>query len=146
MTDCHFRKSFLSDMINNHIKYETPLNFNLFKDEYGIPLTMNKEVKTEEEAKEYFNKLCNILGDEYKLQYYEVDTDDDLKNLTFDSDIEIEKIIRLIALDSGNKFKIQSLKLGVITLDLSNIRNHKGKQFYKDFFNKVKKILNENES
>ena len=144
VTDCHFRKSFLSDMVNNHIKYETPLNFNLFKDEYGIPLTMNKEIKTEKEAKEYFNKLCNILGNEYKLQYYEVNKDDDLKNFTFDSDIEIEKIIRLITLNRGNKFKTKNLKLGVITLDLSIIRNHEGKQFYKEYFDKIKRMLKEN--
>ena len=142
----NFRESFLLDMMINHKNYGTPYNFNIFEDDYGYMLPMNWELKTKDEAKNYFNKLCNTLGNEYKLQFYEIDTDDDLKNLSFESDIEIEKIIRLIALENDNKFDIdKNLKLGVITIDLSNIKSSNGKHVYKDFFEKVRKVLKENE-
>ena len=142
----NFRESFLLDMIINHKNYGIPYNFNIFEDDYGYMLPMNWEIKTKDEAKSYFNKLCTTLGNEYKLQYYEIDTDDDLKNISFESDIEIEKIIRLIALENDDKFdKDKNLKLGVITIDLSNIKAPNGKQVYKDFFEKVRKVLKENE-
>lgn len=145
VTDINFRKSFLSDMEENYTKYKIPLNFNFFKDEYGLSIPMNTETKTEEETKMYFDKLCKTLGSYYKLHYYEIETDDNLEDIYFTSDVKIEKIIRLIAINKGNKFnKIQNLKLGVITLDLSNIVNHKGKLFYEGFFEKVKKTLNNN--
>ena len=142
----NFRESFLLDMMINHKNYGIPYNFNIFEDDYGFMLPMNWELKTKDEAKNYFNKLCNTLGNEYKLQYYEIDTDDNLKNLSFESDIEIEKIIRLIALENDDKFdKDKNLKLGVITIDLSNIKTPNGKQVYKDFFETVRKVLKENE-
>ena len=142
----NFRESFLLDMMINHKNYGIPYNFNIFEDDYGFMLPMNWELKTKDEAKNYFNKLCTTLGNEYKLQYYEIDTDDNLKNLSFESDIEIEKIIRLIALENDDKFdKDKNLKLGVITIDLSIIKSSNGKQVYKDFFETVRKVLKENE-
>ena len=104
---------------------------------------MNHEVRTKDEAKKYFDKLCKIMSD-YKFNYYEIDTDDDLKNIKFSSDVEIEKIIRLIALKPDKKYKNQNLKLGVITIDLTDIKDKNGNQLYKDFFVKLKEV-NKNE-
>jgi len=146
ITSGNFRESFLVDMINNHAMYGTPYNFNLFEDDYGYPLRMNWEAKTKENARKYFDKLCTTLGSDYKLQFYEVDTDDDLKDIKFTSTCEIEKIIRLIALDNNDKFdKNKNLKLGVITIDLTNVIAPNGKQVYKGYFEKVREVLRDNE-
>jgi hypothetical protein len=102
---------------------------------------MNHELKTKEQARKYFDKLSKTLGSEYKLNYYEVDTDDDLKDVSFKSDVEIEKIIRLIALKGDKRYKKQNLKLGIITIDLSDIKNKNGKPLYEGFFEKVKEVL-----
>lgn len=77
----HFRKSFLTDLLTFNVEYKLPLNYSLFEDEYGIPIPQNNEVKTRNESKEYFNKLKTTLGNEYKLNYYEINTDDNLTNL-----------------------------------------------------------------
>ena len=111
ITNGHFRESFLMDMINNHAMYGTPYNFNLFENDYGYPLRMNWEAKTRENAKKYFDKLCATLGSDYKLNYYKVDTDDELKDITFSSTCEIEKIIRLIALERDKFDKSKNLKI-----------------------------------
>ena len=146
ITSGNFRESFLVDMINNHAMYGTPYNFNLFEDDYGYPLRMNWEAKTKENARKYFDKLCTTLGSDYKLNYYEVDTDDDLKDINFTSTCEIEKIIRLIALENNDKFdKTKNLKLGVITIDLTNVIAPNGKQVYKGYFEKVREVLRDNE-
>ena len=145
ITNGHFRESFLMDMINNHAIYGTPYNFNLFEDDYGYPLRMNWEAKTRENAKKYFDKLCATLGSDYKLNYYEVDTNDELKDITFSSTCEIEKIIRLIALERDKFDKSKNLKLGIITIDLTNVIAPNGKQVYKGYFEKVRKVLKDNE-
>ena len=139
----NFRESYLKDIRTNHDDYGIPYNFNIFEDDYGYKLNMNHEVRTKEEAKKYFDKLCKIMSD-YKFNYYEIDTDDDLKNIKFSSDVEIEKIIRLIALKPDKKYKNQNLKLGVITIDLTDIKDKNGNQLYKDFFVKLKEV-NKNE-
>ena len=145
ITNGHFRESFLMDMINNHKEFGTPYNFNLFEDDYGYPLRMNWEAKTNENAKKYFDKLCTTLGSDYKLNYYEVDTDDELRDITFSSTCEIEKIIRLIALERDKFDKSKNLKLGIITIDLTNVIAPNGKQVYKGNFEKVRKVLKDNE-
>lgn len=145
ITNGHFRESFLMDMINNHKEFGTPYNFNLFEDDYGYPLRMNWEAKTNENAKKYFDKLCTTLGSDYKLNYYEVDTDDELRDITLSSTCEIEKIIRLIALERDKFDKSKNLKLGIITIDLTNVIAPNGKQVYKGYFEKVRKVLKDNE-
>lgn len=37
------------DMRTNHKEYGIPYNFNLFEDDYGYPLKMNWELRTEEQ-------------------------------------------------------------------------------------------------
>ena len=145
ITSGNFRESFLADMRNNHIMYGTPYNFTIFEDDYGYLLRMNWEAKTSENAKKYFDKLCATLGSDYKLNYYEVDTDDDLRDITFSSTCEIEKIIRLIALERNKFDKSKNLKLGIITIDLTNVIAPNGKQVYKGYFEKVRKVLKDNE-
>lgn len=145
ITSGNFRESFLADMRNNHVMYGTPYNFNIFEDDYGYPLRMNWEAKTKESARKYFDKLCTTLGSDYKLNYYEVDTDDDLRDITFTSSCEIEKIIRLIALERGKFDKNKNLKLAVITIDLTNVIAPNGKQVYKGYFEKVREVLKDNE-
>lgn len=139
----NFRESYLKDIRTNHDDYGIPYNFNIFEDDYGYKLNMNHEVRTKDEAKKYFDKLCKIMSD-YKFNYYVIDTDDDLKNIKFSSDVEIEKIVRLIALKPDKRFKNQNLKLGVITIDLTNIKDKNGNQLYKGFFEKLKEV-NKNE-
>ena len=94
--------------------YSVPFNLRLFKDEYGCYLNMNHETKSKEEVKNYFDKLCNTLS-EYKFNYYEIDTDDDLKDIKYSSSVKLEKIIRLVSIKIDKRFKNQNLKLGVIT-------------------------------
>lgn len=139
----NFRESYLKDIRTNHDDYGIPYNFNIFEDDYGYKLNMNHEVRTKEETKKYFDKLCKIMSN-YKFNYYVIDTDDDLKNIKFSSDVEIEKIVRLIALKPDKRFKNQNLKLGVITIDLTNIKDKNGNQLYKGFFEKLKEV-NKNE-
>jgi len=134
-----FRSSYLKDLIDNHNKYDIPYNLFHFKDDYGFTINMNHEVKSKDEIKKYFDKLCNTLN-EYKFNYYEVDTDDDLKNIKFTSSIELEKIIRLIAIKPDKRFKNQNLKLGVITIDLTNIDNINN-NFFEELKEKFQKEL-----
>lgn len=61
---------------------------------------------------------------EYKLNYYEIDTDDNLTNLKISSETEVKKIIRLITL-KDEKFDNCNLKLEVITINLDSIKNNK---------------------
>ena len=130
----HFRKSFLTDLLTFNEEYNLPLNYSLFEDEYGIPIPQNNEVKTKEESRNYFNKL----------NYYEIDTDDDLTNLKISSEIEVEKIIRLITLKI-EKFDNGNLKLGVITVDLSDIKDSKNNQIFKELLGKIKDAFKEDE-
>lgn len=140
-----FRSSYLKDLIDNHNNYSVPFNLRLFKDEYGCYLNMNHEVKSKEEVKNYFDKLCSTLN-EYKFNYYEIDTDDDLKDIKYSSNINLEKIIRLISIKPDKGFKNQNLKLGVITLDLSNIPNISNETYSKIFKDLKEKFKNELES
>ena len=136
----NFRHSYLESLVNNSKLYKTPLNFNLFIDNYDYDINTNMEFKTEENAYKYFEKLCNTLGSDYRLNYYLLDTDDDFKELSFDSKYEIEKIIRIIII-RDEKFRNKNLKLGIITIDLSNVRDKDGKQIYKDIFEKIESVV-----
>ena len=127
----------MTDLLTFNEKYKLPLNYSLFEDEYGLPIPQNYEVKTREESRNYFNKLQSILGNEHKLNYYEIDTDDNLTNLKISSEIKLEKIIRLITL-KDEKFDNGNLKLGVITVNLDNIKNNKIKELLEKVRNNFK--------
>ena len=138
--ETYFRTSFLLDLINYNQDYGLPLNWFLFEDDYGYSLPMNKELKTIEQAQNYFNKLVETLGSDYKLNYYFVEPDDDLSDISFSSNVDIEKIVRIIAINDKKKYKDNKLKLGIITVDLSDIKNINGEQLYKGFFEKFKEM------
>ena len=140
--ETHFRTSFLLDLINYNQKYGLPLNWFLFEDNYGYPLPMNKEIKTTEQAQNYFNKLIEMLGSNYKLNYYEVIPDEDFSDISFISNVDIEKIVRIILIKDNKKYKDDKLKLGIITIDLSDIKAPNGEQLYKGFFEKFKEMSN----
>ena len=127
-------------MINYNQDYGLPLNWFLFEDNYGYSLPMNKELKTTEQAQNYFNKLAETLGSDYKLNYYFVEPNDDLSDISFTSNVDIEKIVRIIAINDKKKYKDGKLKLGIITIDLSDIKNINGEQLYKGFFEKFKEM------
>lgn len=137
-----FRESYLKDVAHNHDNYGIPYSLKIFEDDYGFQLNMNHEVKTKDETKKYFDKLCKTFS-EYKFNYYEIDTDDDLKEVKFSSELEVEKIIRLIVLKNDKKSKNQNLSLAVITIDLSDIKDKNGNQVYKSFFEKLKEVKDE---
>ena len=125
------RKSFYADLLEYHNKYETPIDINLFVDEYKDPIpTSFQGFKTRKQAKEYFNKLKEL----YDVNYYEIIPNDNFDNLYFDSNNDIEKIIRIIPIQD-NKFNKDKLEFGVITVNLSNILNEKGEQIYKGIIN-----------
>ena len=138
--ETNFKSSFIIDLINYNEKYKLPLNFILFQDEYGLPIPMNKEIKTSIEFKKYFDKLVKLLGNDYKLNYYLIEPNDDFRNIIFESSIDIEKIVRIILINDNKKYKNNKLKIGIITLDLSNIKSVDGKQIFKRFFEKFKEI------
>lgn len=136
----NFRSSFIIDLINYNKEYGLPLNINLFQDEYGLPISTNKEIKISIDAQKYFNKLVEVLGNDYKLNYYLTEPDQDFRNIVFKSNIDIEKIVRIILINDNKKYKNNKLKIGIITLNLSDIKAENGKQLFKDFFNKFKEM------
>ena len=138
--ETNFRSSFIIDLINCNKEYGLPLNINLFQDEYRLPLATNRKIKTSIDAQKYFNKLVEVLGNDYKLNYYLTEPDQDFRNIVFKSNIDIEKIIRIILINDNKKYKNNKLKIGIITLDLSDIKAENGKQLFKDFFKKFKEI------
>ena len=81
----------------------------------------------------------NKLKEIYDVNYYEVMPNKNFTNLSFMPKNDIEKIIRIIPIKDNDKFKSNKLELGVITINLSNIRSTDGTQLYKNIF-KTSKI------
>ena len=136
ITNIEFRKNYLEDMIYNHYKFNTPCNVYMYEDEYGIPLKLNRELKTMKEAEDYFKRLEKYVGD-YKLNYYISEIDEKENRFNYTQNNDVEKIIRLIGI--GDKRKKDDFKLGVITLDLSMFKDKDGKEIYKKLFDKLEK-------
>ena len=114
-----YRKNIIEEYINNR-KYGAPFNLPIFVDEYGRILKMNMEVKTKEDAKKYYERLKEIIGNDYKLNYYEMETDEKLEDLHFYADSENEIIIRIIVLEDDKYKRRNNLRLGIITIDLKH--------------------------
>jgi transcription elongation factor Elf1 len=125
----NFRKEILAELLENHRKYDFPLDITLFEDDDNIPIPMMiKGFKTKVEAEEYVEKLRKF----HKVNYYD--------NIVIDDDLvgevqamgEYEKIIRLIPLNDKNHYKEDKLILGVITVDVSNVKDpiNNRKPFY----------------
>ena len=87
-------------------------------------------LELELKQKNYVNKLKEM----YDVNYYEVIPNKDFANLSFTPKNDIEKIIRIIPIKDNDKFKSNKLKLGVITINLSNIKRTDGTQLYKNIF------------
>ena len=143
MIDFKFRTSYIQEKIDNHKNYNIPLNWHVFIDDFGIPISMNFGERTINQARKYFDKLCKFVGNDYKLNYHEIRTDDDLNDISFKSESGLERVIRLICLKHEKFDKDKNLFLGVISLDLSNIKTSKGEQFYKLLLDKIKESENE---
>ena len=139
----NFRKAFISDLITYDKEYNIPLNLPLFKDDYGLNINMSIKSITTKKAELYFRKLQNILGSNYKLNFYTTTFNNQTQDFTFKTNNELEKTIRSFIIK--DKYKENDLKVGIITVDLSKIKDKKGNQFYKDFFTKLQNIINKNE-
>ena len=115
------RKSFLADLVNFHNEYGVPCNWSIFSDSSGSKIAMNHEGKTHKEAQEYFDKLKDtIKNDKLKLNYYEIEADDQLEDVGFIPNGDYEKVLRLIVLSDAKRYNDKTLRLGVITLDLES--------------------------
>ena len=99
------------------------------EDELPIPVTHNG-FRTRLEIENYVNKLKEM----YDVNYYEVIPNDEYTNLSFIPNNDIEKIIRVIPIKDDDKFKNNQLQLGVITINLSNIKGIDGTPLYKNIF------------
>ena len=116
-----YRKSFLADLVNFHNEYGVPCKWSIFSDSSGYKIAMNHEVKTHKEAQEYFDKLKDtIKNDKLKLNYYEIEADDQLEDVGFIPNGDYEKVLRLIVLSDSKKYNDKTLRLGVITLDMES--------------------------
>ena len=116
-----YRKSFLSDLVNFHNEYSVPCSWSIFEDSDGSKIAMNHEGKTHKEAQEYFDKLKDtIKNDKLKLNYYEIEADEQLENVGFIPNGDYEKVLRLIVLSDSKRYNDKTLRLGVITLDMES--------------------------
>ena len=87
----NFRKAFISDLITYDKEYNIPLNLPLFKDDYGLNINMSIKPITTKKAELYFKKLQNILGSNYKLNFYTSSFNNQTEDFTFKIDNELEK-------------------------------------------------------
>ena len=99
------------------------------EDKFPIPVAHNG-FRTRIEIENYVNKLKEM----YDVNYYEVIPNKDFTDLSFTPKNDIEKIIRIIPIKDKDKFKSNNLGLGIITINLSNIRSSDGTQLYKNIF------------
>ena len=76
----------------------------------------------------------------YDVNYYEVVPNDYFTSLSFSPKNEVEKIIRVILIRDNDKFKSVQLKLGIITINLANIKGKDGTPLYESIF-KTSKVI-----
>lgn len=115
--------SFLNNLSTNHKEFNTPLQFNLFEDEYGKPISLNREYRTSEKAKSYYLKLKEFMQKytDCDINYQEIYFDLNNDSATYEVN-DLEQVIRMILIDDRKVEKENKLKLGVITLDLENVK------------------------
>ena len=124
----NFRQDLLVEMLDNHRKYDFPIDIHLFVDDNNCPIPMlYKGFKTNKEAQIYVDKLRKF----YDVNYYE------LKGEIIGAG-DYEKIIRLIPLENKKSYKNQKLNLGVITIDVSEVKDPLNN---KPFYNKNKEEI-----
>ena len=127
----NLRNAFYYDLIDYHNNYDTPLDLFMFMDENKFPIPVaHNGFRTRIEIENYVNKLKEM----YDINYYEIKPNKDFTNLSFTPKNDIERIIRIIPIKDNDKFKSNKLELGIITINLSNIRSSDGTQLYKNIF------------
>ena len=115
----NFRDSLFTDILQQHTQYDLPIDINLFIDEDGTPIPINKtNKKTFDEANAYVDKLRTF----YDVNYYETEFNEEKRGVDILMQNESEKIIRLIALKNDKFNNLNKLHLGVISLDVSEVR------------------------
>ena len=95
----------------------------------------------EKENETLKEKSVDELKEMYDVNYYEVIPNKDFTNLSFTPKNDIEKIIRIIPIKENNKFKSNKLKLGIITINLSNIKGINEDLLYEKIIKKKRQIL-----
>ena len=127
----NLRETLFADLRDYYLKYKVPIDLSLFVDKNKNPIPVQcGSLKTRKEAKEYVDKLKKY----YDINFYEITPTEDLKDLSFESKNDIEKIIRIIPLKNENSYKQENLNLGVITLNLTNVINESNKVFYNEVY------------
>ena len=96
-------------------------------------------MKTEYQAKHYFEKLCKYVGDECQLNYYKLKNDNDTFSIDYESNCKLERVIRIIPIKEQKAYHSNDTFIGVIALNLDNIQNKDAEMFYN---NVIKKIEN----
>lgn len=126
IVNTNFRECLVNDMLEHHKTNGLPIDIHLFEDD-GIPIPIaSGGIKTQEQALEYVNKL----GTFYDVNYYETEFDEEIMGADLMVNSEIEKVIRLIPLKKGKVYDKNKLYLGVIGLDVSNVRDIDNNQIW----------------
>lgn len=132
----NFRDIFFIQELENINNFKLPMPNDLFVDDIGASIPLDYEMKTREDAKAYFDKLCNMLGKDYPLYYYEAVSDKDLK-FNYKVNKDLEKIIKVTLLkEKENKDR---LCISLISVDLSNVKIENDKIAYKKIFDELRK-------
>lgn len=119
-----FRSSYLEDRFSEHLKFDTPFNIPLFKDDFGT-INFNSELKSKKQAITYYEKLRDYTKEKYNLdiKYYEYEVDWEKNKFDIPSKNEFEKIFRLIFLDENKKHDKNTSLFVVITIDLTPVKH-----------------------
>ncbi len=112
---------------------------------------MNREERTSDKAKRYFEKLKKYMSDytDCELKYYETYYDGEKNDACFRAE-ETEEIIRLILLKDTKTLKENKLKLGVITINLDKVKEYYTEEYAKfivglaiDYKKEIKQMFKE---
>ena len=107
----------------NHNEYDTPLSLNLFQNSDVYTIRVNPEFRTNEQARKYFDKLDKYMNSKMncKLNYYDTIFDCNIMGGTYPA-TNNEAVIRALLIED-KKLKIDNkLRIGIITLDVSEIK------------------------
>lgn len=116
------------------------LKLDLFEEDLGYSLNTNLRIRTKKDAKDYFKKLKDYMS-YCDLNYYETALNNSVNGTNFNPKNELEKVIRVIPFRDNKSLDNKKINLGIITVNLSEIRNINGQQYYKSIF----KTLTNNE-
>ena len=115
----NFLSSYTKEQVKNHLEYNTPLNFYLFRCG-NLDIKISSESKTSEQAKKYFDKLDKYVNTistsklNYKEMIYDFNSDNNIVNK--------DPVIRAIYIKDRKIEKQNKMKIGLITLDIENVK------------------------